>query len=112
MIDLVALKLADLVGKKASRPTAIALVVLTVVVLFLLLKSCYDDGVVEDHVSGANAEQLGKKDEATGKADVASDVRQEEHELRVKTTGELVDEAIEKGCAVGEYLYSNGTNCV
>lgn len=73
-----------------------------------LLKSYIIKGATNE----ANVEMLGEKDKAAGEADIKLEERAKVHKDRVAKTGDLVDEALEKGCAVGEYLASNGTNCV
>lgn len=112
MIGLVAGWLVPLVGEKASRAAAwVALIILAGGLAWAGLK-LYNANVIENATNKANADFQQDKDQAEGEADLDSDGRKAEHEVRVKTTGELIDEAIEKGCAVGEYLASDGANCV
>lgn len=112
MISWLATILVPYVGDKVARPLAIVGLVIAAIPLVLGAKAIYDHNVVKRHTDRANAEQLEKLNSATGDADVASDARGAEHNARVKTTEEMIDEALEKGCAVGEYLASGGTNCV
>ncbi len=71
-----------------------------------------DRDAVRDAANEANANFAEGKDKATGEADVASDNRRTEHNERVKRTEELIDEALEEGCVVADYLASGGTECV
>lgn len=112
MIAFVAKLLLPLAGEKFARPAAWVAIALVASLLIWGGKSLYDNGVIESYVDKANAEFFAEKDEVAGKADIESDERRAEHEDRIKTTEELIDEAIEKGCAVGEYLASVGANCV
>lgn len=112
MIALIAGWLAPVVGQKFAKAAAWASIVIAAVALLALLKSCYDSSVIENATNEANAEFAEDADEAKGEADVASDERRQDHKERVATTEELVDEALEKGCAVSEYLASNGADCV
>jgi hypothetical protein len=112
MITLLAGWLAPVVGAKFARAAAIASIVVVAALLLWGLKSCYDRSVIENATNEANAEFAKDADEAKGEADVASGERRQDHEERVATTEELVDEALEKGCAVSEYLASNGAKCV
>lgn len=112
MIALIAGWLAPVVGQKFARAAAIGSLIVAAALLLWGLKACYDSSVIENATNEANAEFGEDADEAKGEADIASDERQDEHEARIRTTEELVDEALEKGCAVGEYLASNGDQCV
>jgi len=112
MITMIAGWLIPLVGERFAKPAAIAALAILAIGLLWGAKAIYDAGVIERAVNKANAEFFEDKDEAAGKADKASDTRRDEHEARVATTEELIDEALEKGCAVGEYLVSDGANCV
>lgn len=71
-----------------------------------------DREAVANAANEANAGFQKDKDEATGKADRASQAREGEHRTRIKRTEELIDEALEKGCVVADYLHSNGADCV
>lgn len=112
MIALVASWLAPMVGEKFAKPLAWAAIIITAFSALALLKTCYDNSVIENAVNEANAEFGEAKDKAIGEADTESDTRQAEHDARVKTTQELTDEALEKGCALGEYLASRGAECL
>jgi hypothetical protein len=112
MIALVASWLVPVVGAKAARAAAWAAIVIAAVLLLWGAKALYDSSVIQGWINKNNAEQLEELNESTGEADVESGDRKQRHDEKVRTTGELVDEALEKGCAVGEYLASNGANCV
>lgn len=112
IISTVAAWLVPVVGERFAKAAAWAGVVIAAVLLIWAAKAIYDASVIENATNEANSDFLGEKDEATGRADTASDERREVHEERIKTTKELIDEALEKGCSVGEYLASNGARCV
>lgn len=71
-----------------------------------------DRDAVRDAVNEANAEFAEGFSRASGRADVASQDRRAQFEARRRTTQELIDDALENGCAVGDYLASGGTVCV
>lgn len=112
MIGWLAMQLVPFVGERFAKAVAWLLIVLTVVLLIVSAKSCYDEGVVDDYTRDANADFIEQQDEAEVEAGAESEARAESHAERVETTGELVDEAIEKGCSVGEYLASDGARCL
>ena len=111
-ISLLAGKLVGKVGEKWAKPAAIAILAVTAGVLLIGLKAAYDSSVVQNALTEARAEFLEDKDEATGAADAVFNEHQETLSEDVKKTEELIDEAIKNGCAVGEYLASDGANCV
>jgi hypothetical protein len=112
MIALLASWLAPIVGQKFAKAAAWAAIIIVAIPTLLLLKTCYDNSVIDNAVNEANAEFGEEKDKTIGEADVESDARKAEHDARVKTTQELTDEALEKGCALGEYLASRGAKCL
>lgn len=71
-----------------------------------------DREAVEDAANEANSQFREDLDQATGDADVASQGRREQFEARQRTTEELIDEAERKGCAVADYLASDGAVCL
>lgn len=71
-----------------------------------------DRDAVRDAVNEANSDFAKDKDEATGAADIESGERRAAVDAQMRTTEELIDEALEKNCAVGEYLASGGAVCV
>lgn len=71
-----------------------------------------DREAVEDAVNEANADFRQGFDRATGAADVDSQARRDEFEARQRTTQELIDDAMDQGCAVADYLASNGAVCL
>jgi hypothetical protein len=112
MITALAGWLAPIVGQKFAKAAAWAAIIILAIPTLLLLKSCYDNSVIENAVNEANAEFAEKKDESTGKADTEFDQTIEGRETARRTVEELRDEAIEKGCPVAEYIASNGAECV
>ena len=110
-----------LLGRKSVAPrwlTALAFIFALVAVLLALWGAWQafdwfnDRDAVEDAANEANAEFGQSKDEATGNADLASGARTVEHRTRIKQTEELIDEALQNGCVVADYLASNGADCV
>lgn len=98
------------------RPIAwliVVIVTLSIAIpLLLWAKSSYDSSIIENAANKANTEFLEELDEATGRADTLSDESKAQINVEIKQTEELIDEAIEKGCAVPEYIGSNGADCV
>ena len=103
--------LAKGVGEKAAPFLAWALIGATIVGSVVGLKTCYDNSVIDNSVNEANVDFQGNMEVATGEADVGIAAAEAEHDLKTKKTEELLDEAIIKGCAVAEYLDSNGELC-
>lgn len=112
MIAWLALQLAPLVGQRFARGAALALLVVALLIAIGGVKSCYDSGVIEDWTRDANNDFIERQADAEDEAEAESAERTEDHQKRVKTTEELIDEAIAKNCAVGEYLASNGARCM
>lgn len=113
MIGLIAAGLAKAgVAEKLARPLAIAGLVVAALVALAILKGCYDRSVIENATNEANAEFAQDKDEATGEADMGSADRRADHAATIRRTEELIDEALEKGCVVADYLASHGADCV
>ena len=112
MISFLISLLLPHVGEKAAKPLAIALLVMAGIAFFFGAKAIYDASVVDDHVNEANVDILERKDQATGNANAASDERKARMKIGSETTKELIDEALENGCSVGEYLSSNGERCL
>lgn len=112
MISWLAALLLPAVGERFAKPAAWALIAILAILLFLTAKSIYDRGVIDDWLDDSQDQFEEDQKRAEEDQDSESDDRREEHEERVKTTKELIDEALENGCAVGEYLASNGDNCV
>lgn len=71
-----------------------------------------DRDAVRDAANAANAEFRERADAATGAADTASETARTEHAEKVRKTEELIDEALEKGCVISDYLASAGADCV
>lgn len=100
------------VPEKAAKPVAIAgIVVLAALALWAVVAMIRSDAV-QNMVNEANVEFLEDKNEAVGEEDVASDDREEQFQQEVLRTEELVDEALEKGCVVSDYLHSDGAVCL
>lgn len=113
MIGFLAKQLMGLgVGEKLARLLVWVGLVIVAIPTLLLLKSCYDNSVIENATNKANAEFAERKDEATGEADVEFATTTEAREKTRRTVEELRDEAIDKGCPVAEYIASNGAECV
>lgn len=112
MISWLAALVLPYVGERFAKAVAWIIVGIAALLLFLGIKAAYDASVVDDYVRDANDDFEERVDDATDDADGESDDRRQDHEERVKTTEELIDEAISNGCAVGEYLASNGDRCV
>lgn len=112
MITMLAGWLAPMVGQKLAKPIAWAAVIIAAVSALALLKTCYDNSVIENAVNEANAEFGQAKDESTGEADVEFDQTIEGRETARRTVEELRDEAIARNCPVAEYIASNGAECV
>lgn len=110
-----------LLGRKTEAPRWMAWLAGAFAILALLLAILAawrafdwfnDREAVKDAANEANAEFTDDKDRATGKADTASQTRAGQHQVEVKRTEELIDEALEKNCVVADYLASNGADCV
>lgn len=71
-----------------------------------------DRQAVKHAADKANADFGQRKDAVTGAADVASAGRRQRATTEIKRTEELIDEALEKGCVVADYLDSAGADCV
>lgn len=112
MIGWIAALVLPYVGERFAKAVAWIIVVLGALLIFLAAKAAYDRAVVDDFLDDSREEFQDRQDRAEDKAQDRSDDRRSEHEDRIKTTEELIDEAVEKGCAVGEYLASAGDNCV
>lgn len=112
MIGWLAQLLLPSVGERFAKPLAWAILIIIAILLFLTAKAMYDRGVIEEWTDDANEQFDRDFEDAIGQQDRGSDDRRFEHEERIKTTEELIDEALEKGCAVGEYLASDGDECV
>ena len=74
--------------------------------------SAYNSKVINDWVDGWNDDFVEQQEEATRKAEAESERRRDDLADEIKTTEELIDEAISKGCAVGDYLATDGAECV
>lgn len=108
----VSLALKAGVSEKAAKPVAIgALIVIAGLALWGGI-SAYNSEIIQNALNEANVEFLEEKDVATGKADAASAERKTQVETEIKKTEELIDEALEKGCVVADYLHSRGAVCV
>jgi len=116
MIGLVAAGLVKAFGMdegkalEMAKPFLIVGLVVAAVPAFLIAKSFYDGSVVKSYADEANVDVLERKDKATGDADDASAAALEKFKKEIKSTEELIDEAMEKGCPIAEYVDSNGTD--
>lgn len=100
------------VPEKFAKPVAIVGLAIIAGLLFWGAIAAWKSDIVQDAVNEANVEFAEDKDQATGKADQDSDARQAEHKAKAERTQELIDEALENGCVVADYLHSNGAECV
>lgn len=114
-------RLLSLLGLKAELARRLAPLGMILLVLVLLgaLWAVWqafdwfnDRDAVDRATTSANVEFQQDKDKAAGRADVGSAERAATHNEIVKQTEELIDEALEKGCVVADYLASNGTICL
>lgn len=112
MIGWLATLLLPRLGVRLARPAAWAIAIVAAVALLWGTKALYDGRVIQNYLTGANEDFLEQKDVVSGEADIESAGRKSEHQTRVKSTMELIDEAQENGCAIGEYLASDGAECV
>lgn len=112
MISWLAALVLPYVGERFAKAVAWIILGIAALLLFLGIKAAYDSAVVEDWLDDSREEFRDREERNEERATKNSDARRAEHEERIRTTEELIDEAIENGCAVGEYLASDGSNCV
>lgn len=117
MIGFIAAQLGKTaLPEELLRPIAWAIAAVAALALAVPLlawaKAAYDNSVIEAATNEANVEFLEELNTVTGEADLSSEERREVFERQVKTTMELIDEANERGCAVADYLSSNGHQCL
>jgi hypothetical protein len=112
------LSLLGLKGELARRLAPLGMILLVLALLGALWATWQafdwfnDRDAVDRAATRANVEFQKDKDEAAGRADVGSAERGITHREKVKQTEELIDEALEQGCVVADYLASNGTLCL
>ena len=112
MISALAGLLIPYLGERFAKLGAWVILIMAALALLAGAKAAYDSSLIQGLIDRAQAEFWEDKDEAQGKAENESDERERDHEDRIRKTEDLIDEALENGCAVGEYIASNGTNCV
>lgn len=110
-----------LLGRQSPAPRWLAALAFVCAILAVLL-ACWsawqafdwfnDRDAVEKATNAANAEFTQDKDEATGRADIDSERRRSDNREQLGRTEELIDEALDKGCVISDYLASLGADCV
>lgn len=71
-----------------------------------------DRAAVERAADRANADFAEDFNTVTGEADTAAAAAAQEHAAQIRRTEELIDEALELGCTVSDYLHSSGRVCL
>lgn len=112
MILWVARFIAPVVGERFARIAAWIMFAVLLAGAVWVANGLYDRSVILDFTEEAREDFDKKQGQAEKEAGVQSEDRRVRHAERVRTTEELIDEAVTKGCSVGEYLATGGDRCL